>query len=93
MSNRTLVELNHDFCPRDEKRVTNLRPLREIEKEAILEAIMATGSIAQAAIRLEISRPRIHRLLRRHNLSLKASEITAELRKQRKLLKHFVTLT
>jgi len=64
----------------------DLRPLCEIEKEAILEAIVSTGSISRAAIRLRISRSTIHRLLRRNNIALKVNEITAELRKQRKLL-------
>jgi len=63
-----------------------IRPLREIEKEAILQAIVATGSIAQAAIRLQISSRTIHRVLRKYNLTLKINELTAELRKQRRLL-------
>jgi len=64
----------------------DLRPLCEIEKEAILEAIVSTGSISRAAVRLRISRNRIHRMLRKNNIALKVNEITAELRKQRKLL-------
>lgn len=63
-----------------------IRPLAEIEKEIILQAIMATGSIAQAAVKLRISRSRIQRILRKYGLALKANEIHAELRKQRKLL-------
>ena len=63
-----------------------IRTLEEVAKQAILEAIVATGSISRAALKLQISRPRIHRLLKRHKIALKVNEITAELRKQRKLL-------
>lgn len=57
--------------------------LSEVKKEEILRTIMECGSIARAAIKLEISRRTIHRLLNKHNLKSKVGQITAELRKQR----------
>lgn len=66
--------------------MSEIRPLSEVEKELILEAILATGSIAQAAIKLRISRPRIQRLLKKYDLTLKVTAIRAELAKQTKLL-------
>lgn len=66
--------------------MTDIRPLAETEKDEILRAIMECGSIARAAILLGISRPRIQRVLKRYNLKMKVGQITAELRKQRRLL-------
>jgi hypothetical protein len=66
--------------------MSEIRPLSEIEKEVILEAILATGSIAQAAVKLQISRSRVQRMLKRHGLTLKVNEIRAEILKQQKLL-------
>jgi molybdenum-dependent DNA-binding transcriptional regulator ModE len=63
-----------------------IRPLADVQKDAILEAILATGSIAQAAIKLDISRTKIQRILKKHGLTLKVTEIRAELSKQPKLL-------
>lgn len=63
-----------------------IRPLRELEKEAILSAILEAGSITSAALKLKIGRSTIHRLMHRYNIALKVNEILAELKKQRKLL-------
>ena len=63
-----------------------IRPLAEIEKEHILEAILATGSIAQAALKLDISRSRIQRVLRKYKLTLQVKQIRAEILRQGKLL-------
>jgi transcriptional regulator of acetoin/glycerol metabolism len=65
--------------------MTPLRRLEDLEKEAILEAIISTGSVRKAAEELGIDRNTIYRKLKRYDLALKANQIFAELRKQRSL--------
>lgn len=62
-----------------------IRPLREIEKQAILEAIMAMGGMVQAARALGIGKTTIYRKLNEYGIQVKANEILAEIRRQQTL--------
>ena len=65
--------------------IASIRPLAELEVEAIVEAILAAGSVTKAAIALRITRVRIYRTLKRQGIPLKTSELLCELRRQRLL--------
>lgn len=67
-----------------------IRPLAEIEIEAIVHAILTSGSVTKAAAALKITRVRIYRTLKREGLKrinspLRTTELLAELRRQRLL--------
>lgn len=62
-----------------------IRPLAEIEKHEILRAIMAKGSVVEAAKALRISYATIYRKLKKYGLTVKANQIISELRKQQPL--------
>lgn len=64
-----------------------IRPLRDLEKEAILEAILETGSVQEAASELGMSRSAIYYKIRSYGIALKANQIITELRRQKKI--HF----
>jgi transcriptional regulator of acetoin/glycerol metabolism len=59
--------------------------LADIEKESILEAILKNGSVAMAAQDLGISRKTIYNKLKKYGVALRANELLAELRRQKKL--------
>jgi hypothetical protein len=66
------------------------RPLADLELEAIIQAILACGSVTKAAAALQITRVRIYRTLKREGLKrtnspLRTTELLAELRRQRLL--------
>jgi DNA-binding NtrC family response regulator len=62
-----------------------IRTLAEVEKEEILKAIMATGSVVDAAKALGVGKTAIYDKLRRYGLRVKANEILREMSRQRHL--------
>lgn len=65
--------------------MTSIRPLREVEIEAILEAIAKTGSVYKAAAILEIGTATIYRRMKKHKIELKISAIIREIKRQKLL--------
>jgi molybdenum-dependent DNA-binding transcriptional regulator ModE len=59
--------------------------LADTEKQEILKAIIAAGSVREAAKKLGISPVTVYRKLKTYGLALKANQILAELRKQQTL--------
>lgn len=62
-----------------------IRTLAEIEKEEILRAIMAKGSVVEAAKALGIGTTTIYAKLRKYEIKVKANEILRELKRQQPL--------
>jgi molybdenum-dependent DNA-binding transcriptional regulator ModE len=62
-----------------------IRSLADVEKEAILEAILSTGSIRKAAKALGITHPTIYSKLKKYGIILKAKQILCALRQQKRL--------
>lgn len=65
--------------------VTDIRPLREIEQEAILERIYLKRNIPLAARSLKIGKTTIYRKLREYGVGLTIRDILNNLRKQQEL--------
>ena len=61
------------------------RPLAELELEAIIQAILDSGSVTKAAAALRITRVRIYRTMKREGIPLKTSHLLSTLRRQRLL--------
>jgi DNA-binding NtrC family response regulator len=61
----------------------DIRPLREVEKEAILQAIMITGSAKKAARALGIGIATIYCKMDDYGIAMKINEITFNLRRQK----------
>ena len=59
-----------------------VKPLREMEKEAILAAIMECGGVIPAAIALGVSKSKIYAKMRQYEIRIKANHIIREIRRQ-----------
>jgi len=59
-----------------------IKPLRELEKEAILAAIMECGGVKQAARALGVSKSKIYDKMAEYGIRIKANHILREIRRQ-----------
>lgn len=62
-----------------------IRPLADLEKEAILEAILSAGSVRRAAKALGITHPTIYAKMKKYGIVLKVKEILSALRSQQNI--------
>lgn len=63
-----------------------IKPLAEVEKEKILEAILEMRSVYKAAKALGITPNTVYKRIRQYGLKLKVGQMLAELRRQKSIV-------
>ena len=58
-----------------------IRPLAELDKEAVIEAIIEKGSMALATVALGIGYKTLRRKLKTYGLQMKINQLRAELKR------------